>query len=176
MVKALAVPILAAFLPLSMALAQTGPDENDWLVMMSREFCDANKWNLRVNGGRDAMQMLLRHHERLTSLSFTGPTFTRAMVQRYKGPEATLSLIGTSHDVQVRTSTFGENDGLVLQDIEPLTILKLREASALTVRVDDAPIFTFELAGAEAAMRRFRDCHFLAPQAVTMEGFDFDLE
>lgn len=167
--------LIAAALLLTAQPGVTQPrvDENDWLVMMDREFCDGNKWNDRGNDQRDAMQMLLRHNERHTDLVFTGPTFTKVVVNRLKGQQSTLSLVGVDHEVKVRTGTFGDNEALILEDVEPITISSMKFADALQLTVGTTRLPNFQLKGAGSAIQRFVDCHFLAPQAAVIDGFDF---
>ena len=167
--------LFAAALLFAAQPGAAGPrmDENNWLVMMNREFCDGNKWNDRGKGQQDAMQMLIRHNERHTDLAFTGPTFTKALVNRLKGQEASLSLVGADHTAKVRTGTFGDNDALILQNVEPLTIFGMKFADALVLTVGTTRLPNFDLKGAESAIQRFVDCHFLAPQAAVLDGFDF---
>ena len=141
--------------------------------MMDREFCDGNKWNDRGNDQRDAMQMLLRHNERQTDLVFTGPSFTKSVVARLKGHQAKLGLVGTDYKAELRTGTFGENEALILEDVEPATILGMQFATALEITIGQTRVRSFELKGAEPAIDRFVLCHFLAPQAAVMENFDF---
>ena len=103
-----AIAATAVFLLTASQAAGVAPqlDENDWIIMMDREFCDGNKWNDRGNDQRDAMQMLLRHNERQTDLVFTGPSFTKSVVARLKGHQAKLGLVGTDYKAELRSGWF----------------------------------------------------------------------